>query len=185
MPTTEKVHQDFISNIRGLNDTCSHCQQVKGLELRSLDRFNDISCKFGLTDVFLNFPGLLRHNPVENQAFHAFREDKEPEFIETVFEEIFELHLPQLEDRWQRDDRICLSCWREILQLAGRDWWYAAKKTLPNYTQLQDCWYGHECRTQTHKRSHAERLNHLCDLIRRSAGPNNAAAPNLAQPDQD
>jgi len=30
----------------------------------------------------------------------------------------------------------------------------------------RNCWYGHSCRTQSHKRAHAERLNHICAQTR-------------------
>merc|ERR1711879_236717 len=29
-----------------------------------------------------------------------------------------------------------------------------------------NCWYGRGCRTQAHKREHAERLNHICEQTR-------------------
>mmetsp|Transcript_86334 Transcript_86334/g.105940 ORF Transcript_86334/g.105940 Transcript_86334/m.105940 type:complete len:278 (+) Transcript_86334:50-883(+) len=29
-----------------------------------------------------------------------------------------------------------------------------------------NCWYGRSCRTQSHKRNHAERLNHICEQTR-------------------
>ncbi|KAI9331367.1 hypothetical protein BDR26DRAFT_899386 [Obelidium mucronatum] len=30
-----------------------------------------------------------------------------------------------------------------------------------------DCWYGRECRTQRHNQSHASRLNHICECIKK------------------
>ena len=100
-----------------------------GIVLNHCLDFNDITCKISLADVFKNLPGLLRHNPVEASAYQTFREDKDNSFIETVFKEIYELHLPQIEGKWGRDDRICLECWTEILRLGARDWWFATKKS--------------------------------------------------------
>ena len=53
------------------------------------------------------------------------------------------------------------------------------RKAIPNselpeaVTRRQNCWYGQGCRTMTHNRQHAERLNHICEATR---GPGSAAA---------
>ena len=40
----------------------------------------------------------------------------------------------------------------------------------PSVVGRDNCWYGHGCRTQTHNRTHAERLNHICEPTTRSSG---------------
>ena len=37
-------------------------------------------------------------------------------------------------------------------------------------TRRPNCWYGKECRTQSHNHAHAEQKNHICDNTR-GAGP--------------
>ncbi|KAL2613592.1 hypothetical protein R1flu_025284 [Riccia fluitans] len=39
----------------------------------------------------------------------------------------------------------------------------------PDAAGRPDCWYGHECRTQHHKESHARKLNHVCDPTTRKS----------------
>ncbi|KAL3679332.1 hypothetical protein R1sor_022288 [Riccia sorocarpa] len=39
----------------------------------------------------------------------------------------------------------------------------------PDAAGRPDCWYGHECRTQHHKESHARKLNHVCDPTTRNS----------------
>ena len=42
------------------------------------------------------------------------------------------------------------------------------KSSLPReVTEREDCWYGRECRTQSHNQNHARRLNHICENTRK------------------
>ena len=90
---------------------------------------NDISCKISLADIFGSLSGLLSHNPVERRDFLKFLDDNPNLSIEVALREMNDLRLPQAEERWQKDYRICLNCWRELLTLCGRDWWFNKKKT--------------------------------------------------------
>ncbi|KAJ7848824.1 hypothetical protein B0H14DRAFT_2766833 [Mycena olivaceomarginata] len=40
--------------------------------------------------------------------------------------------------------------------------WILEERIKGGWTPPEDCWYGWNCRTQVHKRSHAETKNHLC-----------------------
>lgn len=129
-----------------------HCHEAGGLELRSLDSerktgllisflsdivdLNEISCKIGVMDVFNSLPGLLSHNHWERRDFNRYLDDHPNFEIEEVLFEIFDLRLPEVETRWQREDRICLNCWREILTLGAREWWFAKKKTRQSQTRF-------------------------------------------------
>lgn len=90
---------------------------------------NDIACKINFLDILDSMPGLLPHNPVEKKNLLAFLDNDPFLTIETVLHEMYDLRLPQIVNNWQMNDRICLNCWREILALCGRDWWFNVKKT--------------------------------------------------------
>lgn len=43
------------------------------------------------------------------------------------------------------------------------------KSELPPYVaRREDCWWGHDCRTQHHNLDHARKLNHVCEPTRRA-----------------
>ncbi|KAI8618814.1 glycoside hydrolase superfamily [Chytriomyces sp. MP71] len=66
------------------------------------------------------------------------------------------------------EDYVCQSCagrvFAELAYLYRRD---MDPTLLPDaVTGRTNCWYGHECRTQSHNSSHAGRLNHICENIK-------------------
>lgn len=38
----------------------------------------------------------------------------------------------------------------------------------PDVARREDCWWGHDCRTQHHNLDHARKLNHVCEATRRA-----------------
>ncbi|CAJ1345406.1 unnamed protein product [Effrenium voratum] len=62
----------------------------------------------------------------------------------------------------------CNNCSQMILKSAV----YSVRERIPNEELPArgqgrgNCWYGRGCRTQSHKRHHAERLNHICEQTR-------------------
>ncbi|KAJ3770287.1 hypothetical protein FB446DRAFT_744714 [Lentinula raphanica] len=107
--------------------------------------------------------GDLPRNPVELQRIEAL-------LVKTPFKEIFEdihskkLKLPEWHDR-NDDYWICNQClvrfMKDHLHL-----WVIMKRKEANEQIAKDCWYGYNCRTQVHKLSHAQQLNHLCEPTR-------------------
>ncbi|KAF8601466.1 hypothetical protein BDV93DRAFT_524646 [Ceratobasidium sp. AG-I] len=61
---------------------------------------------------------------------------------------------------------ICKRC-VSLIAMEGIQAWWTSKKEAgvfpPEVANLPNCWYGRECRTQSHNVQHAERYNHNCD----------------------
>ncbi|CAI2365368.1 unnamed protein product [Moneuplotes crassus] len=63
----------------------------------------------------------------------------------------------------EKDSSLCRRCFPDVWQKVIYWYRFSISALLPNNVQTrQDCWYGDECRTQTHKFSHAAKLNHIC-----------------------
>ena len=64
---------------------------------------------------------------------------------------------------------MCVACftkaWDWLAYVYRRD---VPKAALPAaVARREDCYWGRTCRTQTHKPSHAQRLNHVCEASRK------------------
>ncbi|KZV84867.1 hypothetical protein EXIGLDRAFT_841878 [Exidia glandulosa HHB12029] len=61
-------------------------------------------------------------------------------------------------------DWLCPTCLVEFITRHLWIWWWneKARGRVLGEPLREDCWYGYECRTQTHNFSHAQKLNHLC-----------------------
>ncbi|KAF9061445.1 hypothetical protein BDP27DRAFT_1338086 [Rhodocollybia butyracea] len=87
--------------------------------------------------------------------------------LETPFKEIYEdiftkgLKLPAYKDR-DDDYAVCYSCLSNFIK-DHLHMWVIMKRKEANEQVANDCWYGYNCRTQVHKLSHAQQLNHLCE----------------------
>ncbi|QRV82205.1 Zinc finger, C3HC4 type (RING finger) protein [Ceratobasidium sp. AG-Ba] len=59
----------------------------------------------------------------------------------------------------------CFGCVEEVVVSKIQEWYNTAKETgpLPEAANLSQCWYGKECRTQSHNINHAQRFTHDCD----------------------
>ncbi|KAF8320540.1 uncharacterized protein EI90DRAFT_3080531 [Cantharellus anzutake] len=69
---------------------------------------------------------------------------------------------------WKEDPntRVCEQCISRVIKDQIHRWWERERSRGnldPSIISLENCWYGRECRTQTHNMSHAERYNHVCD----------------------
>lgn len=66
-------------------------------------------------------------------------------------------------------DYCCFACATQIFSQLVYNYRAAIpKSSLPReVAERQDCWYGRECRTQTHNLNHAKRLNHICENIKK------------------
>jgi len=77
------------------------------------------------------------------------------------------------------NEYVCKECATEVF----RELCYTYRERevqnadLPAFAQNRaNCWYGKECRSQTHNEQHARRLNHICENAKKPG--NNAGAPN-------
>ncbi|KAJ3904684.1 hypothetical protein F5879DRAFT_954081 [Lentinula edodes] len=65
---------------------------------------------------------------------------------------------------WKEDDCLCQSCFKSFLI---ENLWVWLRQVKANSAPLaENCWYGYNCRTQTHNLAHAQKLNHLCEQTR-------------------
>ncbi|BBN17086.1 E3 ubiquitin-protein ligase CHFR [Marchantia polymorpha subsp. ruderalis] len=66
---------------------------------------------------------------------------------------------------------VCDKCAEEVIAHLLYEFRRFVPKTElpPDAAGRPDCWYGHECRTQIHKESHARKLNHVCDPTTRNS----------------
>ncbi|KAJ7641298.1 hypothetical protein FB45DRAFT_354654 [Roridomyces roridus] len=168
----------LLSEMPEANDTCSHCSTRGGLELltevnwhlhpishRCLDRL-----KSRLTDN----PTLV--NPVNRAVAVAGRSavhlavDITPHgssasifrggWISAVFD--FAQTAGEGEfASWSKEDSYCASCLGRFLDENVWRWLLAERVCKDGWAPPEDCWYGYNCRTQTHKRTHATGKNHL------------------------
>ncbi|KAF9263992.1 hypothetical protein L218DRAFT_299829 [Marasmius fiardii PR-910] len=72
---------------------------------------------------------------------------------------------PEFED-WKPEDWLCSDCVTKVLDEKLHLWLLDKRTQAGDDVPAEDCWYGWNCRTQTHKYSHAERLNHICPQTR-------------------
>ncbi|KAJ3188230.1 hypothetical protein HDU85_005380 [Gaertneriomyces sp. JEL0708] len=66
------------------------------------------------------------------------------------------------------ESNVCILCANQIFKLLVYKWREAIPlDELPaDIRQRPNCWYGWACRTQLHRDSHAEKLNHICEQTR-------------------
>nr|VWP01410.1 DNA helicase (EC [Ganoderma boninense] len=106
-------------------------------------------------------PGLLPRNGeecklIEENILTPRVSDRE----KTVFHEMVDLEVDDdapAEEQWSKDEWYCLDCIKELYRQRFLPWW---KKTRQGdgSTAREDCWYGYNCRTMTHKPAHASKL---------------------------
>lgn len=76
---------------------------------------------------------------------------------------------PRTREVWQLRLPICDECFSGVFASLA----YQFREQLPvealpsSISNRENCWYGHECRTQRHNPQHAARLNHICERSRR------------------
>ncbi|KAL1727157.1 hypothetical protein EV714DRAFT_286719 [Schizophyllum commune] len=61
---------------------------------------------------------------------------------------------------------LCADCLKDVISEFLPQLWLERKRNAGETIPTEDCWYGWNCRTQTHKPLHATRLNHFCKPTR-------------------
>ncbi|KAL1686162.1 hypothetical protein GGG16DRAFT_128910 [Schizophyllum commune] len=57
---------------------------------------------------------------------------------------------------------LCADCMKGVISEFLPRWWLDRKRNAGETIPAENCWYGWNCRTQTHRLQHATRLNHFC-----------------------
>ncbi|KAF8840278.1 hypothetical protein BDN67DRAFT_981179 [Paxillus ammoniavirescens] len=65
---------------------------------------------------------------------------------------------------WARDDPLCTECIKTFLR-EHMHLWFVGEKRKGGDIIPEDCWYGYNCRTQTHSATHAAKLNVVWVLL--------------------
>jgi len=178
----EPASKWILDSVNGANDTCSQCAAPGGLQLyteANWDRFPIILPNL--------LKGNLKLNPTVAQPYyaatsHVVDSDALGPFISDLFA-LTPRTAPAF-DGWGRGGSYCFPCLTRFLEAHLWVWWreewvkstsrllyiliilelecVRADGHVAGWTPPEDCWYGWDCRTQMHRRTHAETKNHLC-----------------------
>ncbi|KZV70319.1 hypothetical protein PENSPDRAFT_445901 [Peniophora sp. CONT] len=144
-----------------LNDKCTQCGNLSGQKLFNESNWYLLYGYVPLRDIcILGFKSNLMRNMAEGPTIKAYFNSTSfslPAFLRELFDSAAARGVTSADkNAW-----FCMDCVKNIIESEKITWWLDRKradgKTIPD-----DCWYGYECRTQTHKLDHAGKLNHFC-----------------------
>ncbi|KAJ7433289.1 hypothetical protein B0H11DRAFT_2259560 [Mycena galericulata] len=136
---------------------CAQCSVVPGPGLRLWGEAN--WANLATVDFCALLLGNLKNNIVETEALLALFTSPGCG-ADIVVLEIYDLKTPAFAT-WKKEERLCSACLDKLVA-AHLHLWLFRRKVQNGWTPTEDCWYGYNCRTQTHKREHAKNKNHLC-----------------------
>jgi len=150
------------------DSTCSKCSLLWGQQL-----YNELNWDLLCGDIMphelmpLGFKGNLMRNVAEITDIFTFFQPRNLNLC-AMLRGMFSLPARNDDDgggAWAKEDWLCIACIRAFIGRHKMAWWLeikrAAGKPIPD-----DCWYGYNCRTQTHSADHAGKLNHFCEQTR-------------------
>jgi hypothetical protein len=139
-----------------------------GAELRPVNDLNSQNLTPYVLFGYIHHPN-LRTNASERDIFVRYLQ-QQAITVNKILEDVVELKREDEgdnnEEKWLADKRLCAGCVSEAARDKLYEWWIRerAKGHLDAAARdRDDCWYGYECRTQTHNVRHAGNLNHICD----------------------
>ncbi|KAH9937419.1 uncharacterized protein B0H18DRAFT_970496 [Fomitopsis serialis] len=166
----DRLADAITREVVGANDSCDRCHAVRGIDLWGATNWPLIRGFISLFEFTTLLPGHLPRNDIETTPLlqrlgseHYFRgtcRAEADEIITKLMEEMIETDVDG-GGTWTRDGWYCLDCVRELFKERLWRWWYA-KKREGGAPEMENCWYGYNCRTMLHRRLHASKLNHLC-----------------------
>ncbi|KAJ7751910.1 hypothetical protein DFH07DRAFT_825852 [Mycena maculata] len=147
----------ILDQVNGANDTCSQCAAPGGLKLFTPANWDRLD-----TDPLNLLKGNLRQNTTVTTPFTGLTAHLyDPPAIEAWISELFTLRQSPDFDGWEAEDSYCRECLTKFLE--AHVWrWFLDTRLKAGWAPPEDCWYGWNCRTQTHKLGHAQTKNHLC-----------------------
>ncbi|KAH9922015.1 uncharacterized protein BXZ73DRAFT_104272 [Epithele typhae] len=157
----------ILSTVAGRKDTCTRCEALEGTRLIGSPNAWIIAGECRLQDRKL-LPGLLMSNQWECDAMygHLWHENGGKAVDEAaLFHEMVDLDMGPDAESWSKDGWYCRECFCELYRQRFMQWWKVTKEKN-GAPVLDDCWYGYNCRTMTHREAHATKLNHLCTPTR-------------------
>ncbi|KAG7094690.1 hypothetical protein E1B28_005509 [Marasmius oreades] len=169
LPLEDSSHwKSILDSVEGEMDTCARCNVVKGFDLLGPSTFDYLSAKhpdFAFMRLPLLMKGHLGFSQVERPYFDSLIRTIPSNG--TLYEYVIQAILgsnykqPEFADL-KPDDWLCMDCVKKVLEENLHLWLLDKRIQAGDNVPTEDCWYGWNCRTQTHKQSHAARLNHIC-----------------------
>ncbi|KAK7468956.1 hypothetical protein VKT23_003455 [Stygiomarasmius scandens] len=162
------VWRHVLESIDGDKDPCDQCKTPTGFDLLGPSTY-DFVCRpldhplsSHVLPIYLkgNLPrSLVDRNFMEAQIRPPYvQETPYARITDTIFDD--DIKQPEFID-WRKEDWLCARCMEKYLREHLHLWLLSLKK-IAGETVPENCWYGYNCRTMTHKIHHAQKLNHLC-----------------------
>ncbi|KAJ7898993.1 hypothetical protein B0H13DRAFT_2664456 [Mycena leptocephala] len=152
------VTKYILDTIVGADDTCSQCATFGGLKLLTEANWHRLIAE---PTKFLK--GKLKYSPTVTASFsaatsHLHKSDALGPWIAGIFDV---KQTPGAWDGWGREMSYCEPCLTKFLE--DHVWlWYLNERVQKGWVPPENCWYGYNCKTMVHKRSHVFAKNHLC-----------------------
>ncbi|KAI0336114.1 hypothetical protein GY45DRAFT_1239335 [Cubamyces sp. BRFM 1775] len=162
----------IVTSANGSQDCCSRCQAVCGTGLFGSTNMFLLGGLIGSGEQTALLPGALHRNRDEMRLLqYHIKNTQRLIATETIVHEMMAME-PEGEDtdgeQWSKDEWYCMECIKQLFRNRFMLWWREAKRQGGAPAQ-DDCWYGYNCRTMTHRSAHAMKLNHLCKPTRGEA----------------
>ncbi|KAG1841147.1 hypothetical protein DFJ58DRAFT_809095 [Suillus subalutaceus] len=168
LPVNQK--QPIIDEIVGEHDRCSQCQSntAQGLDLWGPSNWSYLWGNQLHHSIAQLLKGRVGANLADRTHFLTVsQETPAEELVGGLFDYKTPAYLT-----WNKADWLCSQCLEKFI----RDHlhiWYLGQKINRGDVIPDNCWYGYNCRTQTHRLAHAQKLNHWCEPIKGDATPTN------------
>ncbi|EIM83488.1 uncharacterized protein STEHIDRAFT_123904 [Stereum hirsutum FP-91666 SS1] len=164
LDTAEPCAKAILEEWDATKHACSHCHN-DGLEdlwnEKNWDLLSGIILPSDLIDLL---EGRLRSNVIEMPEIYKVVRVTYFDYAD-MLRKMFDAVRDEGDDdddEWRPEAWLCTNCVKTFIKLNLRSWWLRYKQEHGLPLQQQDCWYGYNCRTQTHRHVHASRLNHFC-----------------------
>ncbi|KAI0689659.1 hypothetical protein BC835DRAFT_1368005 [Cytidiella melzeri] len=167
---TVNAHASLLVNqVYGAEDRCFRCNAAEGQNLYGRPNWHflkGVVC--GGVPLKKSLPGNLSKNLENDSILRHYFSDKDDSFHDwAIFtEHIFDFEMPDDQETWDKEQWYCQTCISTLFTSRFPSWWFAKRRDSNYPPAPEDCWYGWDCRTQTHKYQHARRLNHFCKPVR-------------------
>ncbi|KAH7885296.1 hypothetical protein F5I97DRAFT_1884339 [Phlebopus sp. FC_14] len=171
--TEEQAKVAILDEIVGTGITCKRCEivHVPRNNLWCPTNWEYLKGVINPGEMHRTLKGNLPQSVdfVEKANFiNIWRLDRYSELVGEVFEQKTDAY-----SGWEKEDLICIACLREFLR-DHLHLWYVERRRKQGLNAHEDCWYGYDCRTQSHKLAHATRLNHFCEPTKGDAAPSSS-----------
>ncbi|KAJ7660591.1 hypothetical protein B0H17DRAFT_330811 [Mycena rosella] len=149
----------ILDVVCGKSDACAQCGVVAGLKLWSEANWKNLIN----VDFCALLPGKLGQNDIETEALMDLFMSSTCG-AEVIVAEILDMKTTDFA-AWKKDDILCSACLDKLIG-AHLHLWLLKRKAQDGWKPTENCWYGYNCNTQVHKRTHAKGRNHLCIPVR-------------------